>query len=156
MTAFIEPKGINFSCLEEISIHELSKILVQTVSFIQQIDSSIELQRYDDWWEHDGLHFYRGNIKFDDLFELVSSTDNLLEEMSGDFDVFIGIAPAECLWYLRFYLDSEESIENIKGRFYITFPNELALKFKTEILYPSNLKFKEQDSEEYYKSIIST
>ena len=154
MSKFIKPKGINFSSTEDLSAIELSKVLCRTASFIQNLEPYTELERYDDWWEHDGLHFHRGKITFDELFKIINSPKNLLEGMSGDFDVFIGIAPKNNSWYLRFYLDWDTNEENLVGRFDITFPNELANNFDEEVLKQFDLEMKKQNVEDYYQSIM--
>lgn len=154
MSHFIKPKGINFSCKNEISAIKLSKLLCKTLSFIQQLEPYAKLERYDDWWEHDGLHFYRTSTDFDEIFKLVNSPKSLLESMPGDFDVFIGVASANHSWYLRFYLDWDENDEKLIGRFDITFPNEIAIRYKREVLSNFAVEIEEQDAEKYYQSII--
>lgn len=153
MSQFIEPAGINFSSSEKLSAAELSKILREILNFIQKLDSYNKFERYDDWWEHDGLHFYRNSIGLSDLLRIVSSPSSLSEAMPGDWCVFIGIAPVNTSWYLRFYLD-DDSQEDSVARFDVTFPNEIAVRFKLEVLSQFNLKIKEQAAETYYKSII--
>jgi hypothetical protein len=154
MVEFVRPNGINFSCLDEVPAVELSKALCMTASFIQQIEPYTKLERYNDWWEHDGLHFHRETISPEKLFEIVNSPKSLLESMPGDFEVFVGIAPQDNSWYLRFYLDWDEDDTNLVGRFDITFSKTLAESFKGEVLSRLNIKIKEQDSESYYKSIL--
>lgn len=155
MANFTKPKGINFSFSNDLPAVELSRALCKTASFIQQINPYEKLYRYDDWWEHDGLHFYREKISVEKLFELVNSPKSLLEAMTGDFNVFIGIAPENNSWYLRFYLEWDEEDANLVGRFDITLPQSLAEQYKNEVLLPLNLKMQEQDSESYYQSVIS-
>jgi hypothetical protein len=74
--------------------------------------------------------------------------------MSGDFDVFIGIAPDNNSWYLRFYLDWDENNENLTVRFDVTFTNQIAERFKEEVLSGFTPGMEEQKSEKYYQSII--
>lgn len=155
MSEFTKPEGINFSCAQEISAVELSKVLCRIVSFVQWLEPYIKLERYDDWWEHDGLHFYRNSISFDALFKLVNSPKSLLDEMPGDFQVFVGIAPENHSWYLRFYLDWDETDENLIGRFDVTFPREISDKFRKEVLNNFDLNIAEQDAEKYYQSITA-
>jgi hypothetical protein len=40
--------------------------------------------------------------------------------MSGDEDVFIGVAPGDGTWYLRFYLAGDDEGFDLLGRFDIT------------------------------------
>jgi hypothetical protein len=153
MSLFIKPKGVNFSCTKELPAVKLSKILCRTTSFIQQLEPYAKLERYDDWWEHDGLHFYRKSIKIEELFTIVNSPKSLLESMPGDFDVSIGLAPENQSWYLRFYLDWDEDDNNLVGRFDVTFSSEIAKNFKAEVLSKFDFEMVEQDSESYYQTI---
>jgi hypothetical protein len=155
MANFTEAKGINFSCPDDLPATELSRALCKTASFIQQINPYDNLYRYDDWWEHDGLHFYREAINVEKLFDLVNSPKSLLEAMQGDFNVFNGIAPKDNSWYLRFYLEWDESDSNLVGRFDITFSKSLAEQYKNEVLSSLNLNMQERESENYYQSILS-
>jgi hypothetical protein len=150
MPEFIKPKGINFSCYKEITTDELSKNLLLVVNFLQQAHPNTQLNRFYDWWEHDGLHFQGSNIIFDELKKIVLPNGLMQEFKLGDFDVFIGIAPIDNSWYLRFYLDEEENL----GRFDITLPFDLAQNFKVEILSQFDKNIKEQNSKEFYRSII--
>jgi hypothetical protein len=150
MNEFIEPKGINFSCSKEIDSNELSNNLGFIVDFLEKINPNDQLHQFDDWWEHDGLHFYRGKTNFDELKKIVSISGLMQEFKLGNFDVFIGIAPIENNWYLRFYLDEEENL----GRFDITFSDEMAEVFTNEVLEKLTVKMNQQPSETYYKSII--
>ena len=142
MSVFVKPKGINFLSINVLSAVELSNVLCKTVSFIQQLEPYAKLKRYEDWWEHDGLHFYRDSINLEEFFKIVHSPKSILEAMPGDFEVFVGIAPENNIWYLRFYLDWDENEENLVGRFDITFSNELAENFEREVLNQFNLEIK--------------
>jgi hypothetical protein len=155
MTQFVRPKGINFSCSEELSAATLSRALCKTASFIQHLDPYAELERYDDWWEHDGLHFHRESINVERLFDIAKSSKSLLEAMPGDHEVFIGIAPKDNAWYLRFYVDWDENEVNLVGRFDVTLPPALVNQYKAEVIDELSLKMGETDSEEYYQSIGS-
>jgi hypothetical protein len=92
VTQFVKPSGINFSCGENLPAAALSKALCKTASFIQQINPYAKLERYDDWWEHDGLHFHRETIVVEKLFDIVRTPKSVLKGMPGDHEVFIGIA----------------------------------------------------------------
>jgi len=71
MATFYRPAGINFRSAEELPASVLSKMLCQTVSFLQSVEPYIKLQRYHDWWEHDGCHFHKDQIDFHELFQIV-------------------------------------------------------------------------------------
>lgn len=148
---FNAPQGSNFSS-KELPAPELARALCRVASFIQEVESyGAELQKYDDWWEHDGLHFHKGAISIHQLFEIVKSPQSLLAAMQGDEEVFIGVAPASQLWYLRFYLSWDDEGFELRGRFDITVPSNLAASFKQRALDSATLE--EQDAQAYYKNI---
>jgi hypothetical protein len=153
VTQFTKPKGTNFSTGGNLPADILSKALCKTVSFLQTIAPYVKLHRYEDWWEHDGLHFSRGVITFDDLFSVVRSPRALLEAMPGDEDVFIGLAPEDSSWYLRVCLSWDDNGFNLLGRFDITLPRGLAERYKEEVGGPG-LEMVSRDAEAYYRSII--
>jgi hypothetical protein len=152
MSEFVEPKGINFSSVEDLSATELSEALSKIVGFIQRIDLYKNFEQYADWREHDGLHSHRNSIGFEELRRIVGSPTSLSAAMPGDFDVFIGIAPPDNSWYLRFYLNDED--KEIIARFDVTFSNPIAARFKQEVLNKLDISLKERDAKTYYRSII--
>ncbi len=154
MTNFTKPIGINFRSAGELSAPELARLLCRIASYLQNIEPYIKLHRYDDWWEHDGLHFHKSPINFDELFYIVNSPRSLLEAMPGDDFVCIGIAPYNSSWYLRFYLDWDDEGFLLWGKFDITLPNGLAESFRNEVARDLGIQLKEQDAESYYQSII--
>jgi len=153
MTRFIKPEGINFSCSDNLSASVLSQALCKTVSFLQSLNPYQKLHKYEDWWEHDGLHFYREEVIFDTFFNIINSPRSLLESMPGDEDVFIGVAPDDGSWYLRFYLAWDDEGFDLLGRFDITVPQALADRYLREVVEGINIRMKQQDTGDYYKSI---
>src|SRR5437870_3785842 len=109
MTLLLSRTGrINFHCAEGLSAQELSRLLCAIVSFLQNLDPHIRLQRYADWWQHDGYHWEREQLDFHKLFSIVGCPRNLLSSMTGDDNIFIGFAPSDSSWYLRFRLAWDE------------------------------------------------
>ena len=148
---FNAPQGINFSS-KVLSAPDLSRALCRTVSFVQDIQPyGVELQRYDDWWEHDGLHFPKGAISLHELFEIVKSPQSLLAAVPDDDFVFVGVAPDSQLWYLRFCLAWDDTGFELNGRFDITLPTDLAARFKQRVLDAVDME--EQNAQAYYNSI---
>lgn len=150
---FKEISGINFST-DEIRAADLSNLLCKIVSFLQNLSPYEKLEQFDDWWEHDGLNFHKRTIAFQTLLDIVVTPKNIFEEMPEDFNVFVGIFSHNKLWYLRFYLDCDENIENSNGRMDITLPEDLACLFETEIVDKTEIEFKSQDAQSYYNSIL--
>ncbi len=83
-STFQKPAGINFHCPDDVAVDALSRALCRVCSFIQDLEQSSELSRYEDWWEHDGLHFYRESLDMHGLFGLVESPRAWFEAMQGD------------------------------------------------------------------------
>ncbi len=154
MSDFQVPVGTTFISPDEIGANDLSPILRKTVAFIQALSPYTKLERYDDWWEHDGLHFFRKHISFDDVFEIVRSPKSLLESMTDEFNVFVGIYSKELAIYLRIYVEWNDDETEIIGRFDVTFPVNFAGKFRDEITSVSSIEMTEMNSDDYYKSII--
>ena len=99
------PKGIMFYLEEYIPISNLRDILLKITRFIQGKELFNKLCRYDDWWEHDGLHFEKGKIEIGGIFQILKSNRSLYESMPGDDFVRIGISNNEKTWYLIFFVD---------------------------------------------------
>ena len=154
MADFQVLNGSNFATTDNIRGVDLSKILKKVAAFLQSESPYAMLERYDDWWEHDGLHFYCSSFTFDQLFETVHSPKTLLEAMPGDFQVFIGVYSKQVPFYLRFYVDWNDDETEIVGRFDITVPNEIAERFRHEVVAASGIELSERPSEGHYRSII--
>jgi hypothetical protein len=153
MNEFVGPTGVNFSA-QELKATELSLILCRTVSFIQaELRPRTPLQKYHDWWEHDGCHFYKGPVTLHELFDMVSSPRSLLEAMPGDDEVFIGIAPQDNLWYLRYYVFWNGEGTELYGRFDITLPCDSVDLFKEHVIQTFTVSVEEQDATSYYQKI---
>ena len=155
MTAFSKPRGINFRSADEVPAPDLARTLCRVASFLQGRDPYAKLQRYLDCWEHDpdGYHAAKEEMDFHRLFQIVESPKALLRHMTDDDNVFIGIAPKDNSWYLRFYLWWDEEGFNLTGRFDITLPEKLAERFRKEMLELSAIPLREEDAEAYYKLI---
>ncbi|HYF64474.1 MAG TPA: hypothetical protein VD886_16740 [Herpetosiphonaceae bacterium] len=154
MTAFIKPAGRNFHLAEPVPARALWESLTRVARFIQDIEPyGSTLNRYSDWWEHDGLHFPAGTLDNHMLFGLLASPRSILEAMPGDDYVFIGIAPADGRWYLRFYLDWDARGIECVGRFDMTVPHELAARFQHEIADHLPAPMIAMDADAYYRSI---
>ena len=150
---FQEPQGINFRCEEYFPIEVLSASLCQVLSFLQADDPYIKLLRYDDWWQHDGLHFSRGAMDFHILFQIAGTPRSLYEAMPGDDEVRIGIAPDHFRWYLRMFADWDADDKKLEGDFDITLSKKLANRFRKEVVPNLSFSLIEESAETYYKRI---
>lgn len=153
MIEFKAPLGTNFRSNRAVAIAVLAKALCRVASFLQGRDPYRTLVQYHDWWEHDGLHFRQGTINFDGLFAIVSSPRALQTAMPGDDDVRVGIAPPDCSWYLRFYVEWDEDGFTLTGHFDITLPDAEASDFRQGVSPRIGLDLLEQDAQSYYHSI---
>jgi hypothetical protein len=144
--------GTNYHCTDEVPIAVLSRALCRVCSFLQNLAPSAQLRRYEDWWEHDSSHFEGGIIDLHSLFKLVESPRALLTAMQGDEFVFVGIAPEDATWYLRFYVYWDDEGWELLGRFDITLPSPIAEDFAATVLGEINIAMEKQDAQAYYKS----
>lgn len=153
LPAFTPPGGINLHCPANIPIGDLARALCRAAAFLQNLAPYAPLHRYDDWWEHDGLHFYRAPLDLHGLFSLVESPRALLEAMPGDDDVFVGIAPMDGAWYLRFYAAWDDDGWELLGRFDITLPADLAAPIAETVRERIDLVLEQQDATAYYQVV---
>ncbi len=160
-TNLIVPDGTNLRSSPCLASPMLSSALIQTVVFLKTIDKEhSELFRYDDWWEHDGLHLPRKDelIDFNILLRLVETPMSIIEAMTGENNVSVGVAPPNFQWYLRFYHDtditgSRYSNGQRTGCFDITLPNNLVNAYRQQVILPLGLEMQTQGSIAYYLSI---
>jgi len=153
MSEFVKPQGICF-IFDELPASALSNVLCKIANFLQSIATYAKLHRYDDWWEHDGLHFHRSLIDFDALYQMINSPKNLLESTPEDFAVFVGVAPEDNTWYLRYRVEWNDEETNLVGNCTVILPRTLIEKFKVEILSKIESKAEEKDSELFYQEVV--
>jgi hypothetical protein len=153
MSQFSIPVGITFCCVDEPSATQISNGLCRIVSFLHHHRSLGALEQFDDWLEHDGLHFHRTQFDVHRLFEIISSARSILEATPDDENVFIGIAPSDREWYLRFRAEWDEAGNSVVGRFDITFPSGLAESFRQELVPLLECKLLEESSATYFSRI---
>ncbi len=96
--------------------------------------SNARLVRYEDWWEHEGLHFKKGHMDLHDLFVMVDTPRHLFESMPGDDHVFIGLGPEDESWYLRFYADWDCANEGIDAAYALALTENYAQLFMQHVL----------------------
>ncbi len=113
------------------------------------------LIRYDDWWEHDGLHFERGRLTFRDLWQIAQTARSLLNATPDDHAVFIGIAPEDNRWYLRFRVEWDEDDNDIVGRFTVIVPSDIAERFRNEVVPRLPIGLEEAEARQYYEKVVT-
>ncbi|MGD9161137.1 MAG: hypothetical protein PVG39_22155 [Desulfobacteraceae bacterium] len=147
------PKGIAYCGNGPLEI--ITKDLLKIAAFLQSIMlfGPDRLIRYDDWWEHDDLHFKKGRTDLHELFTILKTPRTLYDSMPGDDDVFIGIGPEDESWYLRFYVDWDINDKELVGAFAAVFKNDLADQFKKEVISKLESNILEIDSSKYYERI---
>jgi hypothetical protein len=151
---FVPPEGRSWSTAGALPARDLCRALSKTASFLQAVEPhGAELLRYEDWWEHDGLHFHRGTVTFPDLFRMVESPRSLLAAVPDEEHVFVGVAPATGRWYLRFRVYWDAPGEQLFGRFGLVLPDVLAAGYRSEVVEPLSLEVVEEDAAEYYRSV---
>jgi hypothetical protein len=154
MSEFTKPGGICFEFGDEAPAEALSSFLCRVAGFLQEVDPFAKLKRYDDWWEHDGLHFYRKQIDFDAVFEMVNSPKHLLESTPDDEFVFVGIAPENSSWYLRYRVEWNYDETSLVGRAAIILPSHCASRFREMNLSDVASYLSERDAHSFYPETI--
>jgi hypothetical protein len=145
---------MNFRLDERIPVEPLCGLLSKVVAFLQDQSSVARLNRFADWWQHDGLHFSDGTISGAELARIVSQPQRLRKAMPGDFDVRVGIQPSSAEWYLRFYVDPEDNDPAPEGDFDVTLPPRLADDFRHRVAADSAFPIIEESAASYYRRII--
>ena len=153
METFAPPDGINFCCVCVLPSAELSPILLEVVAYLQRVDPHARLRLYHDWWQHDGLHFCKRDLDFGGLFDIVKTPADLIEAIQGDTYVRVGIAPLDCKWYLRFYVEAHDPEATLEGDFDITLPEEMARGFREHVVSKLGCPLQEEDARSYYRRI---
>lgn len=151
---FNPPNGLNFRSEPELTDKVMVPALQKIVSWLQQKSPYETLRLYHDWWEHDGLHFSKGETDFPKLFEMIASSKSLVEAMPRDEDVFIGIAPEDTMWYLRFYFTWNDEGTELQGRFDVTLPESWVENFNKDVVEKIGTKLVKEGSQKYYASIL--
>jgi len=123
-------------------------------SFLQNVLHETKLVQYEDWWQHDGLHFRRGECNIHDLFSMIGTPRELMSTMQGDEYVHVGIAPPDTSWYLRFYETWDDEGQEMIGRFDITLREDDAKRFRESVVSEFEFTVLEQNATDYYKRII--
>ena len=149
--SFEKPNGVCFYTEDPVDAETLASTLRSVARALQSKDPYVRLHRYDDWWEHDGLHFHRLVIDFHTLFELLHSPRSLLESTPTDDSVFVGIAPESDHWYLRYRVEWNDDETSLDGRCAIIIEPDM-LDLHQELERISWLR--RIDSETYYTETL--
>jgi hypothetical protein len=153
--SFKPPTGLTFHTLDDIPVVLLSSALRRVALFLQASQvSSAKLQLYHDWWQHDGLHFEKSRITFHNLFAMIETPRSIFEATPADEVVFIGVAPEDNRWYLRFRAEWDADDQSIVGSLAVVIPAELSESFRAEIASSFDGLLAEQAAESYYQSVI--
>ncbi len=154
--SFSPPPGVTFHTTDDVLVAVLSTVLRRVASFLQGLQlSSPPLRLYHDWWQHDGLHFERQRITFHDLFGMIETPRAAFEATPDDHEVFVGIAPEDSSWYLRFRAEWDADDQSIVGGFAITVPCDLAAAFRAEVASSFEHQLVEEASESYYRRVMA-
>lgn len=148
---FTEPEGTNFRPQQEVALATLKLALGRIYAFLKSREPSPSLFRYDDWWEHDGLHTLRDKLTWARFKATIADEAEIIESMPGDFNVKVGIASPAMNWYLRYYVDLED--ESKECFFDITVPGEWEKDFRNEVEKALPIDWVTEKSAVYYKGI---
>lgn len=153
LRSILPPDGIVFFTPDENPLVAVSADLCKIASFLQDREPSAPLCRFDDWWEHDGLHFEKGNLDIHALFQIVGTPRSLLWAMPGDHRVFVAVAPTDRAWYLRFFADWDENDESLVGEYSMTMNRTLVDPFQTSVVPKLRCSVERELSSGYFDRI---
>jgi hypothetical protein len=152
---FSPPNGVTFHTAQEVAVSDLCVLLQRVAVFLQGVQSSsASLCLYHDWWQHDGLHFARCALTFQDLFTMIETPHAILEATPDDHEVFVGVASEDAGWYLRFRAEWDSDDRSIVGSFAVTVPSERAPAFSTAVAALSQHRLIEESADKYYARVI--
>lgn len=121
MASFVPPIGACYFTDDVVKVEELRLALRDIVPIFRNAEPFAKLKLYDDWWEHDGLHFDRGPLDFDSLFSLIRSNQSLLDSTPSDDFVYVGIAPEDNSWYLRYRVEWDDDGSELESNLAVIF-----------------------------------
>ncbi|MBW3637126.1 MAG: hypothetical protein KY445_11795 [Armatimonadetes bacterium] len=156
MNNFQKPQGIAFA-FRGLDAAILARALCLTASLIQNSEPyGLKLQKYEDWWQHDGLRFAKGVLSLHELFEMVESPRSLLWATPADSDVCVGIAPEKGGWYLRFRLEWDDAGFDLTGTFDFIVPPQWESRFEAEVVANLAVLPEKWDAESFYRRILGS
>jgi hypothetical protein len=150
---YLPPEGLTFRTDGDAPLEDVSSDLCRIAAFLQRLDPSAKLSRFHDWWEHDGLHFPKGSTNYHGLFQHVATPRSLMESMTGDHRVFIGLSPEDRDWYLRFFADWDEHDTNLIGEYSISLAESLVQLFDNEVAASLRCPTIREDALAYFQRI---
>lgn len=147
------PSGICLS-FGEMSAKDLCIVLRAIARFLQELAPYVKLRTFNDWWEHDGLHFPAEDIEIDELFERFGSVKNLFEWVPNDDEVFAGVAPEDSGWYLRYRIEWDDEEMDLIGRCQFIAPESMIERFRDSATLDERCLPKEIPAGEFYEQTI--
>lgn len=112
---------------------DVSNDLCRVAAFLQHRSPTSTVEFFHDWWEHDGLHFHKGETSFHDLFRIVGTTRALIESMTGEHRVFLAFSPADRAWYLRFFASWDDDNMTLNGEYSLALGDDLSGDFEANV-----------------------
>ena len=142
------PDGVNFHLDNFVSVAELLPTLQAVVTFLHAHTAAKTLHFTEDWLQHDGELFHRAIGDFPKLSQMIADADALRDFMPDDFNVRVGVASEDYVWYLRFFVD-----EDLEGDFDVTVPEELAQSLRPVLRELHGEHLQEEEASVYYERI---
>ena len=156
MLALPQSSRITYYCGEDLPANVLSKTLSWIGRFLQDADPYAKLRMHYDWRQHgvSGYPFVKEKgISFHEFFTSIGSPRDLLRTSSDDEGVFVGVAPSDDVWYLRFRCVWDDDGFNVIGKFDFTLPKAMIESFRTEVLRELTITLEEKDEASYFAEI---
>jgi hypothetical protein len=150
--SFSPPDGVAFHIEREVPIVDLCPLLRRVVSFLQNLQPSpAKLGLFDDWWGHDGLHIKKRSLSFRELVRMIESPRSIFEATPDEHEVFVGVAPGDNRWYLRFRAEWDGHDLAIIGCLAVILAADLAVSFRENIVSSSVPGLTEEPAQSFYK-----
>lgn len=147
---------VTYFSAEDTPASLLANSLCWVARFLQSTDPYAKLRRHHDWRQH-GVSGYpfqlEKDITFHEFFTSIGSPRDLLRVCSDDEGVFVGVAPSDDAWYLRFRCQWDENGFDIIGTFDFTLPKSMVETFRTDVLSYLQIKLQEQEEDLYFAEI---
>jgi hypothetical protein len=85
---------------------------------------------------------------------MVETPCAIFDATPDEHAVFVGVAPEDTQWYLRFRAEWDDDEKNIVGRFAVVLPPESAAAFTKKVASSAESPFVESSSQTYYKNVM--
>ncbi len=148
-----EPDGTNFHLKKCISLPKLCDALRPTLRFLRADAPTVKVLRFFDVMQRNDIRGSGFSIELDEVVQLVDTPSHFFGGVSMGDNMRFGFAPVTMKWYLRMHADWDEAGQEVWGHFDLTLPEEMAKRYRREIVPGLGCRLVEEASVEYYERI---